>query len=385
MSLSRRAFLASVGAGSAGVMLRPIISARGAEALLALGRPEPGDPPAWSVPPASLVRIDSNENPNGPGDRVFAAVRDSFGVANRYPRGEERAALDAIAAARGVKVENLMLGCGSTEILRVATAAFAGPGRALVQGSPTFEVMGRFAPTVNAPVRNVPVDAKLRLDLDAMASAAKGAGVVYLCNPNNPTATVLGAAAVRQFVEQVAAASPATVVLIDEAYHEYVDDPSYATAIPLALENPNVVVARTFSKVYGMAGLRLGYAIARPETLKRMRPWLLETNTNQPALAGATVTVADTGRIADEQRLNRSARAFTLDFFRNAGYATSDSQANFVMVDIRRDVKTFKAECLKQGVSLGRPFPPLNTHLRVSIGTMAEMQRAVEVIRGALA
>lgn len=384
MPLSRRAFLASVGAGSASVLLGPVISARGAEALLALGRPAPDDA-AWDTLPAGLVRIDSNENPNGPGDRVFAAVRGSFGVANRYPRDEERAALEAIATARGVKVENLMLGCGSTEILRVVTAAFAGPGRALVQGSPTFEVMGRFAPVMGAPVRNVPVDAHLRLDLDAMADAARGAGVVYLCNPNNPTATVQGAAVVRQFVDRVAAASPATVVLIDEAYHEYVDDPSYATAIPLALENPNIVVARTFSKVYGMAGLRLGYAIARPETLKRMRPWLLETNTNQPALAGATATVADTARIADQQRLNRAARAFTLDFFRNAGYATSDSQANFVMADIKRDVKTFRAECLKQGVSVGRPFPPLNTHLRVSIGTMAEMQQAVAVIRGALA
>ncbi len=382
MPVSRRAFLASVGAGSAGVLLRPMISARGAEALLALGR---GDGAAWDAPSDGLVRIDSNENPNGPGEGVFAAIRDSFGVANRYPRGEERLALEAIAAARGVKVDHLMLGCGSTEILRVVTAAFAGPGRALVQASPTFEVMGRFAPAIGAPVRDVPVDAKLRLDLGAMADAARGAGVVYLCNPNNPTATVLGASTVRQFVDRVTSGSPGTVVLIDEAYHEYVDDPSYATAIPLALENPNIVVARTFSKVYGMAGLRLGYAIARPETLKRMRPWLLDSNTNQPALAGATATVADGTRIAEQQRLNREARAFTLDFFARAGYETSASQANFVMADVKRDVKAFRADCLKRGVSLGRPFPPLNTWLRVSIGTMAEMRRAVDVMRGALA
>ncbi len=175
------------------------------------------------------------------------------------------------------------------------------------------------------------------------------------------------------------------MVLIDEAYHEFVDDPSYATAIPLAMENPNVVVARTFSKVYGMAGLRLGYAIARPETLKRMDPWLLDSNTNQPSLAGAVATVADSARIAEQQRLNREARAFTLDFFRAAGYTPPDSQANFIMVDIGRDVKAFKASCLAQGVSLGRPFPPLTTHLRVSIGTMDEMKRAAVVIRNALA
>ncbi len=379
MPLTRRAFLSSVGAGGAGVFFGPMISARGAEALLALGTRDAA-PAAGAV-----VRLDSNENPHGPGERVFAAVRASFAVANRYPRVEQRDALTAIAAARGVHTENLMLGCGSTEILRVVTGAFAGPGRAVVQASPTFEVMGRFAPVVGAPVRNIPVDTHLRLDLGAMADAARGAGIVYLCNPNNPTATVHGADAVRQFVEQVVRTSPATMILIDEAYHEFVDDPSYATAIPLALDNPNVIVARTFSKVYGMAGLRLGYAIARPETLNRMEPWLLDSNTNQPSLAGAVATVADAARIAEQQRLNREARAFTLEFFRDAGYTPADSQANFIMVDIGRDVKAFKGACLKQGVSLGRPFPPLTTHLRVSIGTMDEMQQAVAVIRGALA
>jgi histidinol-phosphate aminotransferase len=378
MPLSRRAFLTSVGAGGASVLLGPIVSARGAEALLGAGVSRLGRRPPVS---AGVVRIDSNENPNGPGERVFDAISGAFDVANRYPRIEHTQAIDAIAAARSVKTENVILGCGSTEILRVATAAFTGPGRALVQGSPTFEVMGGFAPTLKAEVRNVPVDASLRLDLDAMAAAVSGAGLVYLCNPNNPTATVHGADTVRGFVEKVVSASPLTMILVDEAYHEYVDDPSYATAIPLALDHPNVVVARTFSKVYGMAGLRLGYAIARPETLKRMAPWLLPSNANQAALAGAFATVADTTRIADQQRLNREARAFTLKFFRDAGYTAGDSQANFVMADIRRDVKTFKAACLKHGVSVGRPFPPLTTHLRVSIGTMAEMQKAVAVMR----
>ncbi len=378
MPLSRRGFLTSIGAGSAGVLLSPMISGRGSEALFALGSSD-------RALANDIVRLDSNENPNGPGDRVFAAIRGCFDVDNRYPRSEERAAFRAIATARGVPPDHLLLGCGSTEILRIATGAFAGPGRALVQGSPTFEVMGRFAPVIGAEVRNVPVDARLRLDLDAMADAAKGAGVVYLCNPNNPTATVLGSAAVKDFVERVGRVSPNTMFLIDEAYHEYVDDPAYATAIPLALANPNVVVARTFSKVYGMAGLRLGYAIARPETLKRMEPWLLDTNTNQPSLAAATATVADTARIVEQQRMNREARAFTLNYFRRGGYTPADSQANFIMVDIKRDVKAFRAECLKQGVSLGRPFPPLNTHLRVTIGTMPEMQRAVDVIHRSLA
>lgn len=288
MPLSRRGFLSSLGAGSAGVLLAPMISGRGAEALFALGIPESTAPNGIAN---GIVRLDSNENLNGPGDRVLSAIRACFGVDNRYPRDEERAAVRAIATARGVPPDHLLLGCGSTEILRIATGAFAGPGRALVQASPTFEVMGRFAPVIGAEVRNVPVDARLRL----------------------------------------------------------------------------------------------GYAIARPETLKRMRPWLLDTNTNQPSLAAASATVADTARIAQQQRLNREARAFTLDYFRRNGYAPADCQANFVMVDIKRDVKAFRAECLKRGVSLGRPFPPLTTHLRVTVGTMPEMQRALDVIHSALA
>ena len=159
-------------------------------------------------------------------------------------------------------------------------------------------------------------------------------GIVQLDSP----------AAVKGVVEHVGRVSPNTMFLVDEAYHEYVDDPAYATAIPLALANPNVVVARTFSKVYGMAGLRLGYAIARPETLKRMAPWLLDTNNNQPSLAAATATIADTARIAQQQRLNREARAFTLDYFRRAGYAPADSQANFIMVDPKRALQDRRLE-----------------------------------------
>ncbi|HEY2851087.1 MAG TPA: aminotransferase class I/II-fold pyridoxal phosphate-dependent enzyme [Gemmatimonadaceae bacterium] len=388
MPLSRRNFLATAAAGSAGVAILPMISARGREALSAQ---QPVSPMAQrrldramaSAP--GMIRIDSNENPNGPGNRAFEAMRATFPDANRYPVTLEDDLTNEIARYLSVKPENIMLGCGSSEVLRSAVQAFTSPTRALVSPSPSFELAADYARFAGIPVKSPRCDAKLRTDLDAMVDAAKGSGLVYFCNPNNPTATVHGKAAVAGMVERIGRTSPQTMVLIDEAYHEYVEDPAYATAIPMALESPNVFVARTFSKVFGMAGMRVGYAVGRPETIARMKGWMLGSNVNQLALAAAKTTVADSTRIADEKRKNHEAKIFTVKAFASMGYEVTPSDANFMMVDIKRDVKTFKAECIKRGVAVGRPFPPLNTHLRVSVGTMAEMEKAVEVFRTTLA
>jgi histidinol-phosphate aminotransferase len=180
-------------------------------------------------------------------------------------------------------------------------------------------------------------------------------------------------------------ASPETTILIDEAYHEYVADPSYATAVPMALSNPRVVVTRTMSKVFGMAGLRAGYAIGQPDTIKKMQSWLLGSNVNQLALVAAMTTLVDKAHIADEVRKNRDARAFTRKFFETAGYTVHSTDANFLMVDVHRDAKAFKMECVKHNVAIGRQFPALPTHARVSIGTMAEMKKAIPVFQKVLA
>jgi histidinol-phosphate aminotransferase len=388
LPLSRKDFLASVGAAGAGVAVFPMISARGREALSAQ---QPGSPIAdrradralASAP--GMIRIDSNENPNGPGARAFEAMRSTFPDSNRYPVTLEDDLTMEIARTLGVKPENIMLGCGSSEVLRSAVQAFTSPTRALVSPSPSFELAADYARFIGTPVKSPRVDAKLHTDLDAMADAAKGAGLVYLCNPNNPTATVHGKAAISGFIEKVGKSSPQTIVLVDEAYHEYVEDPAYATSIPMAMDNPRMFVARTFSKVFGMAGMRVGYAVGRPETIARMRGWMLGSNVNQLALAAARATVGDLARIADEKKKNHDAKVFTAKAFANMGYEVIPSDANFMMVDIKRDVKAFKTECIKKGVAVGRPFPPLLTHLRVSVGTMAEMQKAVEVFHSTLA
>ncbi|MGH7654492.1 MAG: pyridoxal phosphate-dependent aminotransferase [Gemmatimonadaceae bacterium] len=365
-----------------------MISARGREALSAQ---QPVSPiaqrrldRAMSSAPG-MIRIDSNENPNGPGARAFDAMRSTFPDANRYPVTLEDDLTNEIARYLSVKPENIMLGCGSSEVLRSAVQAFTSPTRALVSPSPSFELAADYARFAGIPVKSPGVDAKLRTDLDAMVDAANGSGLVYFCNPNNPTATVHGKSDVAGMVQRIGSSSPETMVLIDEAYHEYVEDPTYATAVPMALDNPRVFVARTFSKVFGMAGMRVGYAVGRPETIARMKGWMLGSNVNQLALAAAKTTVSDSARIAEEKKKNHEAKVFTVKAFTGMGYEVTPSDANFMMVDIKRDVRAFKAECIKRGVAVGRPFPPLNTHLRVSVGTMAEMEKAVEVFRTTLA
>src|SRR6185503_11096278 len=334
MPVSRRSFVAALGAGATGLIAGPLVTWRGHEELFASqGQPDRKADRLLASRPG-MIRIDSNENPNGPGRR--------------------------------------------------AVDAFTAPSRALVAPEPTFEAPGAFAKFLNHPVVAPRVDSKLQLDLDAMADAARGAGLVYFCNPNNPTATVHGGDAVAGYVNRVAQTSPDTTILIDEAYHEYVADPSYRTAVPIALANPRVVVTRTFSKVFGMAGLRAGYAIGQPDTLKKMGAWLLGSNMNQLVLAAAEVSLTDTAHIHDEVRRNAEARAYTRKFFEGLGYTVPAAEANFMMVDVRRDSKAFKMECVKHNVAIGRPFPAVPSYARVSVGTMPELKKAVAVFRAVL-
>lgn len=383
MPVSRRSFLVTLGGGSAAFLANPSFTWRGHEPLLAQGvSARRADRLLASAP--GMIRLDSNENPNGPGSRVYEVIHKHLNDSNRYPVKSEDDLAAEIARVHGIKPENVLLGCGSGELLRSAVSGFTSKDRALVAPEPTFEAPGNWARFIGVPVNAPKVDSALRLDLNAMIDAAKGAGLVYFCNPNNPTATVHGSADVADYVSKVNSLSPETTILVDEAYHEYVDEPSYKTAIPMALTNPRVVVTRTFSKVFGMAGLRLGYAIGLPATLARIQPWNLGSNVNALAIAAAQATVGDAAHIEREQKRNRVARDMTVKFFQGAGYTVAKCDANFLMVDIRRDSKDFKMECVKHKVAIGRPFPSLPNHARVSIGTVAEMKKAIPVFRTTL-
>jgi histidinol-phosphate aminotransferase len=381
MPLTRRDFLQGLGAGSAGLAIRPALGARGLD-----------DAPAFDGPSALArssgpIQLDRNENPNGPGRHVLEAIRAAFGDASRYPDDPEEALRQAIAKAHGVEPDWVLLGCGSTETLRVAVLAFCRADRPLVTAAPTFEEPVRMATALKVPVTDVPVDQAMRLDLEAMARAAgaSSAGLIFCCNPNNPTATVHGTAAIRDFVARTHSASPETTVLVDEAYHDFVEDPSYATAIPLVKDDPRVVISRTFSKVYGLAGFRVGFAIARPETITAMRPWRVGNGINLGAAAGAVAAMGAPEHIRAELRSAREVKAFTRRFFEGLGYRVEPSETNFIMVDIRRDSKQFKETCLARGVAVGRQFPQFKQHTRISIGSMEEMERATRIFRAILA
>src|SRR5579871_6848585 len=338
MAVTRRNFLTTVGAGSAAVFAAPLVLARGREASLALparqGVDERRADRRLAARPG-MIRIDSNENPIGPGEKALAAIQRTFADVNRYPVLLEDDVKDAIAQLQKVPVDQIMLGCGSGEILRSAVQAFTGKDRAYVAPAPTFEAPGNFAKFIGAPIRDVPVDSSLGADLDALTKAAKGAGLIYLCNPNNPTATVHSKSDIASFIDGVARVSPDTMIVIDEAYFEYVDFPGYGTLIPLALQNPRVIVARTFSKVYGMAGLRLGYAVGTKDALAKFSGYQLGSNTNQLVLAGAIASLKDQTHIAAEVKRNHDVRAFTRSFFDGLGLKMSAGQANFMMVDVK--------------------------------------------------
>jgi histidinol-phosphate aminotransferase len=309
--------------------------------------------------------------------------------ANRYPGRAGQVLVEALAARHQVDASWIYLTPGSGELLRAATAAFTSPSRALVTAAPSFEAPARVAELIGAPVRAVPVTADGRLDLGGMAGKAEGAGLFFVCNPNNPTGSHVTAAALADFVGAVKAAAPEARVLVDEAYFEYVEDPAYATAVPLALADRRVVVTRTFSKLYGMAGLRVGYAVGHPDTLAALQTTgargVMTGGMSSASLAAAGAALVDARLVAAERARNREVHRFTRERFEAAGWRVLPSSANFVMIDVKRDAGTFGWECRRHQIVVARAFPPLTTHVRLTLGTMAEMEEAVPAMLKLLA
>jgi histidinol-phosphate aminotransferase len=337
---------------------------------------------------ARPVRIASNENPLGPGAHVLDAIVGKFPEAHRYPfnaRQTEGALITAIAQRFQAKPEQVLLGPGSGEILTHAVRAFTSANKPLVTAWPSFENPRDTAKKIGTPVREVALDARLRIDVAKMVEASKGAGLVFFCNPNNPTATVHGRSTVADLITQIRAASPDTAILVDEAYHDYVTDPSYQSVIDIALATPNVFVTRTFSKAYGMAGLRAGYAIGDASTIRKIQAFKMPYGLGTLTLGAALVGLGNQAHIDQERARNTEVKAFTVKAFADMGVTGTDSQTNFIFMDIKRPAAGFREACRVQGVLVGRDFPPYEkTHCRISIGTMAEMQRAVEVFRKVL-
>ncbi len=380
MSVSRRSFFHTMGAGSA-VLSADFLIGRGREAMAfeaeAFQPPDDG----------GFIRIDSNENARGPGRSALDALRNGISarVGRGYPPDYVGDLSATIASTYGVERNGVIVATGSGPILEAATRAYCTMDKPLVTAAPTFTTCEQTARRMGVPVKVVPVDRSLSLDVDAMATAAKGAGLVFFCNPNNPTGTAHSAATVEKFIRGVKQASPGTTILIDEAYIDYVHDAAVKTAAPLAKELPGVLIARSYSKAHGMAGLRLGYAVGQPETMQTIsRAWGLGSINTLTAAAGIA-SLRDVKHMDEERAENARVRDFTLQAFRDLGFEGTNAHTNCVFVDIKRPAKDFREACAAQKVRVGRDFPPFEkSHTRISLGTMDEMKLAVAVFKRVL-
>ena len=382
MSLSRRAFVRSLGVGGASALSTAWVG-RSREAL-AWGS-DTLEGASQAAPQQGAIRISGNENARGPGKAALEAMREVMdGNVGRYGGDVTRRLPEAIArrVGHGLASENILTSSGSRYILETAVRAYVSPSKPLVNRSPSYGSPDRTAQGLGAKVRAVPVHANLKLDLDGMARAASGAGLVFLCNPNNPTATAHSGVNISAFISRVKSSSPATAILVDEAYIDYATDTSVETAAAQTLQYDDVFIARTFSKAYGMAGLRLGYAAGRPDTLAKLEnAWGLGDLSVLTA-AGAIASLSDPNHMVTEREENHRVREFTINAFREMGYEATDSQTNFLFVNIGRPAGEFREAAREQGVMVGRDFPPMEqTHARISLGTMEEMRRAVEVFK----
>src|SRR6059036_816183 len=258
MSISRRKFAQLLGIGAATVVVRPPVSFAKPTQSVTTPLTEAG----------SIIRLSANENPYGPCPKALQAITESFGLACRYPDEHNNVLIDKLAKLNNVDRSEILLGDGSGEILKLCAETFTGPQKGkLVAADPTFEAILNNASANGAEVVKVPLTSSFAHDLSKMLAAAK-AGLIYVCNPNNPTASITPKDELRDFISK---APPETVLLVDEAYFHFADSPNYESVIPLVKDHPNLIVARTFSKIYGMAGLRCGYCVAQKQTLDQMR------------------------------------------------------------------------------------------------------------------
>jgi histidinol-phosphate aminotransferase len=377
MSVSRRGFVKTVGAGTVGAFSSSFVIGRGREAWAL----SPQEAQVWDD---GVIRISSNENARGPGPSAIRALHATISprAGRGYPPDHTDALVDTIAESHGVPRANVIVATGSGPILAGAVHAFCTRDRGVVTAAPTYATCETTARRLGYPVASIRVGAGLALDLDAMANAATGAGLVFLCNPNNPTGAAHPLSAVEAFVRRVKERSPETAILIDEAYLDYAYDPGVRTARELGQELPGVFITRSLSKAHGMAGLRVGYAIGQAETLQRIsQAWHLGSMNTLSAVA-AIASLEDKAHIADEAAENARVRSFVLSAFREMGFDVPQPHANFVLVELGRPAAWFRAQCLERRVAVGRDFPPLEqTHSRISLGTMEEMERAVGVFR----
>lgn len=397
-SISRRTFAKLLGAGAAGAVASPGIARTGslfsgAETPLAAG----------FTNAAGVVRLSANENPYGPSPMAIKAMTEAFSLSCRYPDDHAEALTDLLAKINGVTRDQILIADGSGEILKVCAAAFTGPmsattnravelaprsrggampafvpGRGkMIVGDPTFEAILNHGRVNMAEVVKVPLNRSFGHDVPKMLSEASE-GLIYICNPNNPTASITPKGEMRALL---AKAPPETIVLVDEAYHHYADSADYESVIPMIKDHSNLIVARTFSKIFGMAGLRLGYCVAQPQTIQRLRPHQTWDSVNIMAMVAAIASLNDADQVNGGRRLNSETKKYALGELEAMGFKSIPSEANFIMIDVKRPVRPLLDGLRQRSVQVGRVFPALPNHMRVTIGKKPEMEAFLSAFR----
>ncbi|MDR3700840.1 MAG: aminotransferase class I/II-fold pyridoxal phosphate-dependent enzyme [Candidatus Sulfopaludibacter sp.] len=362
---TRRGFFAQMGAAAAAGRLLPEAAyAQRAAVRGALAQ--------------DMVWLNANENPAGPPDCSLDAMRAVMANSGRYHYNEFGGIYATMAKAEGLVPEQIVAGCGSSEVLHIAVELFTSPTRPLITVEPAYEGPRDVARNLGHQVILTKLREHYTADIGAMVDAADKAhgGLIYLCNPNNPTSAVTTADEIDWVVKNLPAN---TTLLVDEAYIHFVERPDVKSAIPYVQQGKNVIVARTFSKIYGMAGLRVGFAAARPDIIEQMSRMSL----NVISIVSARAAVAALG---DKDNILRTRKATLVKtrreltaWLQERSVKFIDPNANFVMIDVGRNAREFITKMPALGVAPGRPFPPLDNMLRVSIGTDADMTKFREV------
>jgi histidinol-phosphate aminotransferase len=368
--LNRRQWLKAAGATLATAALAPRLTRAEAAVLPATPTAAPG-----------LVQLSWNENPFGPAPSAQQAIIAAAGRSCRYPDSEEQTLLELIAAREGCPVSQIVLGNGSGEILDAAGFHFGYDKGEIIAADPSYMQLVVAAEKAGGAAVRIPLNARLEHDLPAMAAAVgPKTSLAYLVNPNNPTGTVCGAAELKAFVQTVSARVP---VFIDEAYLECTDDFAGRTCVSLATSGHNVVVARTFSKIYGMAGCRLGYAVMPEKLATSLRARMTGSLSLSTIMAGIA-SLGDAPYVTATRAKLKAGREALTAVAQSLGKECTAAQGNFVFMKTGMPVQDFVARMRAEGVIVGRPFPPLTQWARITIGLPPEMEICHRALRKVL-